>query len=188
MLRALLTVTVISTLFLAACQTTRLAKTLPEKPPPAQQTVSLKTPVEALVEIKKPTKKVEPQPPAEPLVFGDDLIDEFTISKSLRAGQSQVEMFTPEGVNINEIPEGLDMWLSRIKDSGGTVKAQAKPEPGEGTRGFLGIFIDVALYLIGLAKDEYVYSPADEYDARLIYDKATGNVEKVLFIKRAPNT
>ncbi|PHS78475.1 MAG: hypothetical protein COB59_06815 [Rhodospirillaceae bacterium] len=188
MLRTLMMVTVISTFFLSACQTTGPTKKLPEKTAPQQQTASLKMPVETPVEIKQPTKKVEPQPPAEPLVFGDDLIDEFTISKSLRAGQSQVEMLTPEGVNINEIPESLDMWLSRIKDSGGTVKAQAKPESGESTRGFLGIFIDVALYLIGLAKDEYVYSPADEYDARLIYDKATGNVEKVLFIKRAPNS
>ncbi|MBF0251679.1 MAG: hypothetical protein HQL35_13740 [Alphaproteobacteria bacterium] len=121
----------------------------------------------------------------QPLVYGAGLSDEFVISSRLRKGPGEVEMLTPDGVSVNDIPKGLDMWLSRIKDSGGTVKAQPKPDPNAPqTRGLFAVLIDVALFLVGVAKDEYVYSAADDYDARLIYDPSTGAVEKVVFIPR----
>ncbi len=91
---------------------------------------------------------------------------------------------TPEGVNLNAIPDDLDKWLSRIRDKGGAVKAAALDEDGQSKRAWLGALIDVILFFVGLAKDEIVFSAVDDFDAVMFYDKVTGDVREIVFTRR----
>lgn len=131
-----------------------------------------------------PEEPGQPQP--EGLVYSDSLAFDFRFSQALRNADTSYVLATPEGVNLNAIPDDLDKWLSRIRDEGGTVKAAALDENGQRTRAWFGALIDVILFFVGLAKDEIVFSAVDEFDAVMFYDEATGNVKEIVFTRREP--
>lgn len=120
----------------------------------------------------------------ELLVYSDSLTFDLRLSQALRNADSRFVLMTPEGVNLNAIPDDLDKWLSRIRDKGGAVKAAALDEDGQSKRAWLGALIDVILFFVGLAKDEIVFSAVDDFDAVMFYDKVTGDVREIVFTRR----
>lgn len=124
---------------------------------------------------------------AEKLPYDDTWTFDWELSQKLRGASAGVDLETAgeQTVTLNEIPERLDRWLSRIKEHGGRVKAAPIPkEGGMQTRALFGVLLDVVLYLVGIAKDEATYSAADNYDAILHYDPDTGEIKKVSFVAR----
>lgn len=160
-------------LLLAACQTTNRAQ----------------GPVEPASDAQSPSGQVAAQTEAaveeDELVYEpDSLTFDIRLSAALRAAENSLFLKTPAGVNLNEIPEDLDKWLSRIRDKGGTVKAAPLPPDGKPSRSLLGILIDVILFFVGLVKDEIIFSAVDDYDAILYYEEGSGDVKWVVFTPR----
>ena len=144
-----------------------------EAAPPAADVASAQTaPAEA------------PPTQADTLVYSDSLTFDLRLSQALRNSDNSYVLATPEGVNLNAIPDDLDKWLSRIRDEGGSVKAAALDENGQRTRAWFGALIDVILFFVGLAKDEIVFSAVDDFDAVMFYDEATGDVKEIVFTRR----
>lgn len=144
-------------------------------------------PAETPVENDTSETQVAAKPVEEEELFyePDSLTFNIRLSAALRSADNTLFLKTPSGVNLNEIPDDLDKWLSRIRDHGGTVKAAELPPEGEPNRSLIGILIDVILFFVGLAKDEIIYSAIDDFDAVLYFDKASGDVRWVVFTRRA---
>lgn len=185
-LRALTAAAVIVTI--AACNTTGK--------PPAATTDTTQTPQSAKAgtvqeqEAETATSEGEPveeeKGAEEDLVYDpDSLTFDIRLSVALRSADSVLFLKTPMGVNLNEIPDDLDKWLSRIRDKGGTVKAAPLPANGEPSRSLLGILIDVVLFFVGLVKDEIVFSAVDDFNAVMYYEEPTGDVKWIVFTRRA---
>lgn len=126
----------------------------------------------------------DPANEPEELVYeADSLTFDIRLSAALRSADRVLFLETPSGVNLNDIPDDLDKWLSRIRDNGGSVKAAPLPPDGKPNRSLLGILIDVILFFVGLAKDEIVFSAVDDFDALMYFDKPTGDVKWVVFTR-----
>lgn len=123
----------------------------------------------------------------EPLVYEESFTFDWDMSQKLRQGDGEeVVLLTPEGVTLTEIPEQLDRWLSRVRESGGYVKAAPAPKEGEErSRVLLGALFDVLLYLLGIVKEEVTFSPADDYNAILFFEEDTGEVERIIFYPKS---
>lgn len=171
-------ITVLSCLFLlSACQTTQDSSKGGKEEEKAQITKQEKPSYE-----KKDT--VAPKS-MEPLTYSQDWSFDWDLSQALRNSDHELVLLTPEGVTLNNIPDSLDKWLSRIKDNGGSVQAlKTKQEGDMQTRGVFGVLLDVVLYLIGIAKEEATFSAVDDYNAVLSYNRDTGVVESIIFSKK----
>lgn len=111
--------------------------------------------------------------------FDDDL------SGSLRGKNREVVVNMPAKFSLNDIPERMDVWFSRIKESGGKVQAKPLPKKGEmQTRGLLGLLIDIGVSAYAAAAEERMYRPADDYNVILEYDPETGEVQNAIFYHR----
>lgn len=119
----------------------------------------------------------------EPLVYEESFTFDWDMSQKLRqADGKEVVLLTPEGVTLSDIPEQLDRWLSRVKENGGYVKAAPVSKDTEKrSRAIIGALIDVFLYLLGILKEEVTFSPADDYNAILYFEKDTGVVQQIVF-------
>lgn len=111
--------------------------------------------------------------------FDDDL------SESLRNKNREVVINLPAKFSLNDIPERMDVWLARVKDSGGKVQAQPIPKEGEmQTRGLISALIDLVISGYEMAAEEIMYSPAEKYNVLLKYDADTGEVKEAVFYHR----
>ena len=110
--------------------------------------------------------------------FDDELSD------SLRTRSRDVVVKIPAKFSLNDIPERLDIWFSRIKESGGRVQAVPKAKEGEDQTRSLGLLINIAVSAYTMASEEWIYSPADDYNVILKYDAETGEVENATFYHR----
>ncbi|MEQ9487608.1 MAG: hypothetical protein RIM72_01305 [Alphaproteobacteria bacterium] len=141
-------------------------------------------PEEAIIEDIAKTQ--EAAVTVEPIVYEESFTFDWDMSQKLRqADGSEVVLLTPEGVSLTEIPEQLDRWLSRVKENGGYVKAApVVKQDDERSRAIVGALIDVFLYLLGIIKEEVTFSPADDYNAILYFEKDTGVVEQIVFFPK----
>jgi hypothetical protein len=166
---------------LAACNTTGKPSATPD---PAPKTATPDTTVAAESEEVAAEAAEEPADAPEELVYEpDSLTFDISLSASLRSADNVLFLRTPANVNLNDIPDDLDKWLSRIRDNGGTVKAAPLPPGGRPNRSLLGILIDVVLFFVGLAKDEIIFSAVDDFDAVMYFDKPTGDVKWIVFTR-----
>ena len=166
---------------LTACNTTGKPSTTSDTAPQAAKPEAT---VAATSEVGTAEEAAEPADAPEELVYEpDSLTFDISLSASLRAADSVLFLRTPANVNLNEIPDDLDKWLSRIRDNGGTVKAAPLPPGGRPNRSLLGILIDVVLFFVGLAKDEIIFSAVDDFDAVMYFDKSTGDVKWIVFTR-----
>lgn len=160
---------------LVACQTTETATDVnatQEATPPTK------------VEPAKVSKPVEAMPP-EPLVFMDSWVFDQDLSSNLNGSHDNIEVSTRAKMTLNDIPDRMDKWLSKVKETGGTVQAQAiESENGTKTRGIFSVLIDVVLFFVGRAKEEVTFGPAEQYDATLHFDEPTGIIKRVVFTRR----
>lgn len=120
---------------------------------------------------------------AEPatLSFLDSRIFDANLSRALAAGYKEVTVETPAGVTLNSIPERMDKWLYAVSDANNKVVSQARQDIQMRSIGLVALIQAIATGTYGWLRDEITYAPAKNYDATLVYDKETGNVEKIVF-------
>lgn len=125
-------------------------------------------------------------PPKSHITFMDSRIFDDELSDALDAGLDEVTVETGAGVTLGHIPERMDKWLYTVRDADRQVVAQ----PSQGTAyrsiGLAALLQAIATGTYGWLRDSITYSPARNYDATLIYDKASGKVERVVFRAVAP--
>ena len=127
-------------------------------------------------------------PAPDRLAFLDSRIFDEELSRSLSAGHKQVTVDTSAGVSIDKIPERMDKWLYTVREADREVVAKPKEQVRMRSIGLVALIQAIATGTYGWLRDSITYSPARRYNATLIYDKATGNVEKIVFdeVEQAP--
>lgn len=119
------------------------------------------------------------------VMFLDTTGFDKNLSQGLRGRIEEVVIDVPSKFSLNEIPDRMSVWLSKVQDSGG--KVQAQPIPAEGsmaTRGLFGLLIDVVVSLADVAMEKAMYGPAEDYNVLMHYNPETGEVEKAVFYHR----
>ena len=142
-------------LFLAAaCNTTgKPGNTAKPADPASPAVVEVSDEADADTKAADGAAAIEATAEEEELAYEpDSLTFDIRLSAALRSADNVLFLRTPDGVNLNEIPDDLDKWLSRIRDNGGSVKAAPLPADGKPSRSLLGI-------LIGLCP---AYAPGDD--------------------------
>lgn len=127
---------------------------------------------------------VQPESARTQVTFIDSSAFDSDLSRALKQNDSRVEVLAPAKFSLNQIPPRLEKWLAQVKETGGEVQAEAAPQPGAGTRGLFSLPVELVVALYDKISDRITYGPAQQYDARLHYDKVTGLVDAVDFIKR----
>lgn len=115
------------------------------------------------------------------VTFLDSRIFDESLSRSLAAGHKEVTVETQAGVSIDRIPERMDKWLYTVSEANHKVVAQPKETPQMRSIGLVALIQAIATGTYGWLRENMTYAPARKYDATLIYDKATGNVERIVF-------
>ena len=91
----------------------------------------------------------------------------------------------PAAFSLNDVPERLDKWFAKIKDTGGYVQArEAAREDAQLTRGVVGALIDLAVAAYEAQEAEELLEPAERYNVLIEYDKQSGNANQVVFYRR----
>ena len=104
------------------------------------------------------------------------------LSKALSNKEPTVKVTFPIAFTTNEIPERIDKWLVAIQDYEGTIDVQ--PEQVE--RGLLDDFVKSLINgIYERIKEKLLYSPAKNYNATVFYEPRTGNVTRVMFLKKS---
>jgi len=114
--------------------------------------------------------------------FDDQLHDSLS-----HAYPSVTVAFAPGSAMLNQLPERIDRWLSRIDtDDGGRVEARPDPAlPHE--RSALLAAIPLILLTYDFAQSWVVYRPVGGYDALVYYVPGTGALTRILFVRRQPS-
>ena len=113
--------------------------------------------------------------------LNSDIFDR-QLSRALSSKEPTVKVTFPIAFTTNEIPERIDKWLVAVEDYGGTIDVQ--PEQIE--RGLLDNL--VASFIKGVyekIKEKLMYIPAKNYNATVYYEPRTGNVTRVMFLKKS---
>ncbi len=135
-----------------------------------------------------------PAPPAETslvvektmeMSFFDSSTFDWDLSGAMGDHYREIEVEFPASFSLNDIPERVDNWFGKIKESGGSVKAQALPPKDQvAMRGIISAIIDIIVALFDAAQESALYGPAENYNALLLYQKDTGQVETLVFNHR----
>ncbi len=122
-----------------------------------------------------------PKPPKSEISFIDSRIFDEELSDALSAGLKEVTVTTEAGVTLGNIPERMDKWLYAIRDADNPVVA--KPREGTAYRsiGLVALLQAIATGTYEFLRESVTYYPARNYRATLLYDKATGRVDQVVF-------
>lgn len=130
-------------------------------------------------------------------IFGDKVELTYFSSKSfdvdlsdaMSAKPSEITLAVPSPFPLSNLPPDLDKWLYAIKQEGGRVVAEALPPKDQvASRGFIALLIEVMIPFVTAALEPNVYAPARHYNAKLLYDKESGTVRTVRFLRRDPAT
>jgi hypothetical protein len=140
---------------------------------------------EQIGEAMRPAPAIVPGKPVELTWFGSKSFD-VDLRDTLRARASRVDVAIPSPFPLNNIPEGLDAWLQAVKQKGGRVVAEPIPTGDLSTRGLPMLLIEVLLPFLTAALKPDAYAGAENYDAKLMYDKASGTVRTVVFSLKQP--
>lgn len=139
----------------------------------------------------KPIVEVQEKP--QPMVIENrvDLtfIDISGFDEDLSMGMSgnnrEIIVDLPGKMSLNDVPGRLDQWFAEIKSAGG--KVQAKPISKNNatlTRGIVGMLIDIGVKAHKAYAQKQMLQAAQNYNVVLEYDKASGIVERAVFVHR----
>lgn len=195
---------------LAACQTTSSQSTTPEpastqepaKPVAAetQQNADPEIPADQQ-QAQGPIQQAAVAPAAKPetvsveqtsavsaqseLVFLDFAGFDEDLSREMAADKSMIAVDVPAAFSLNNVPDRLDRWFSRVKESGGAVQAREKVAADERqTRGIVGVLLEIAVSAAKAHEAQEMLKPAEDYSVLVEYDKQTGKADRVLFYRR----
>lgn len=109
------------------------------------------------------------------------------LSDTMRSKVEEIRVAIPTPFAVDRIPEAIDHWLYAVKKGGGRVVAEALPPPDAPSRGFALLLIELAIPLVKAAFEPDRFAGADNYDAKLLYDKPSGTVQTLLFTLKRPS-
>lgn len=115
------------------------------------------------------------------LDFFDSSRFDSRLSASLDSGHDAVTTRFLGPVSVNEIPERMDKWFFMIEKYEGTVELEPT---GPEARGFITDIIALTVGAYNAIKEKMTYSPAKNYNAKVLYDPQTGIIERVVFVKK----
>jgi len=113
--------------------------------------------------------------------FMDTTGFDYKLSASLEARQEQVDVLFPAVITLNNIPERIDKWLSRVEKFGGKVEIQAEPETG---RGLITEIFSIFIKAFEAAEEKLIYAPAKDYNVLITYKAKTGIIAKMTFVRK----
>lgn len=189
---------------LVSCQSTSSQKTPAETKPVAAEpapatTEPAATPEKPLETVQQAAVEATPSPAAQPeaaktatlanpeseLVFLDFAGFDEDLSREMAADKSMIAVDVPAAFSLNDVPERLDRWFSKVKESGGDVQAREKlSEDERQTRGIVGVLLDLAVSAFKAQEAEEMLRPAQDYSVLVEYNKDTGKADRVLFYRR----
>jgi len=114
--------------------------------------------------------------------FLDSFSFDRKLSASLGAKQPQVDVLFPATITLNNIPERMDKWLSKVEKFGGTVEIQAEPETG---RGIITEIFSLFVKAYEAAEEALIYGAAKDYNVLIHYRAATGIITRLSFVRKA---
>jgi len=103
------------------------------------------------------------------------------LSSALSANQPEVMVTFPAAITLNNIPERLDKWFSKVEKYGGTVDIQAEPEPG---RSIISEIFGLFIKAYDAIEEAVIYSPVKNYNVMIYYKAQTGLVTRVCFTRK----
>ncbi len=106
---------------------------------------------------------------------------DYKLSASLEAKQEQVDVLFPAVITLNNIPERIDKWLSKVEKFGGKVEIQAEPETG---RGLITEIFSIFIKAFEAAEEKLIYAPAKDYNVLITYKAKTGIVTRMAFVRK----
>ena len=152
------------------------------QPAPAQTPAAVPQPAESAEAV--PQNSGSPEAEAE-LVFLDFAGFDEDLSREMTAERKVIAVDVPASFSLNKVPDRLDRWFSRVKETGGAVQAREKlSEEERRTRGIVGVLLEIAVSAIKAQEAEEMLRPAKDYSVLVEYDKQTGKADRVLFYQR----
>ena len=119
--------------------------------------------------------------PLKEVQFMDTTGFDYKLSASLGTKQESVDVVFPAVITLNNIPERMDRWLSKVEKFGGKVEIQAEPEPG---RGLITEIFSIFIKAFEAAEEKILYSPAKDYNVLVSYKAETGIITKMAFTRK----
>ncbi|RVU38154.1 hypothetical protein EOI86_02300 [Hwanghaeella grinnelliae] len=156
----------------------------PEKTPKTVQQAAVEEtePPVAQSNTTQPVTRVNPE---SELIFLDFAGFDEDLSREMAADKSMIAVDVPAAFSLNDVPERLDRWFSKVKESGGDVQAREKlSEDERQTRGIVGVLLDIAVSAFKAHEAEEMLRPAQDYNVLVEYNKDTGKADRVLFYRR----
>ena len=123
----------------------------------------------------------------EKVNFTDTDVFDKNILNSMSVDTQNIDVAMIGKVSINHIPERLGKWLSVINEDGQvTLKStQVEGEKNEPqTTKSIGAILGLLPVVYGFLKKKLTYGAAEQYDATIFYNAATGVIDKVVFTKK----
>lgn len=113
--------------------------------------------------------------------FLDSFSFDRKLSASLSVKEPEVDVLFPAAITLNNIPERMDKWLSKVEKFGGTVSIQAEPEAG---RGIITEIFSLFVKMYEAAEEAIIYKPAKDYNVVIHYQARTGIVTRLAFVRK----
>jgi hypothetical protein len=120
--------------------------------------------------------------PLKEVQFLDTTGFDYKLSASLEARQESVDVLFPAVITLNNIPERMDKWLSRVEKFGGKVEIRAEPEPG---RGIITEIFSLFIKAFEVAEEKLIFAPAKDYNVLISYKAQTGIITRMTFLRKA---
>lgn len=157
-----------------------------EQPQPAAPQAPASPPPQAAAPVKP-----APVPPDKSLVFYESDVFDLDIAAALKGGPNKVHVTFAGPTSLNALPPRINVWLAEVKHSNGNVSVGG-PEEETSTRAILGVglifdLIDAVNIMKARQEQADRLALVHPYDARVVYDAASGNVREVLFSRRPPD-
>ncbi len=119
--------------------------------------------------------------PQKEVQFLDSLSFDRKLSASLAVNEPEVTVFFPASITLNNIPERMDKWLSKVEKFGGKVEIQAEPDAD---RGIISEIFGLFVKAYEAIEEAVIYSPAKNYNVMIYYKVKTGLVTRLVFARK----
>lgn len=122
-----------------------------------------------------------PVTPQKEVQFLDSSSFDRKLSASLAGTEPEVNVVFPANITLNNIPERMDKWLSKVEKYGGRVEIQAEPEAG---RSIITEIFSLFVKAYEALEEIFIYTPAKDYNVLIHYKARTGIVTRLAFVRK----
>lgn len=117
----------------------------------------------------------------EPLTYFNSEVFDNRLSEALSGDPAEVEVLFPAPITLNTLPERLDRWLSKVDGYKGKVELVPV---GPADKGLFSDALSFVATAYQYMKEKALYFPVRDYDAKIFYTRASGDVENVVFVRK----